>query len=59
MIERQTTETHTRNDSWIPLVLIVAAALVIALVVWQPWSATSRDSSTTTNQSTTTQTTAP
>ena len=59
MIERRTTEVRNGSGSWLPLILIVAAALVVALVFWQPWStSTSRDTSTT-NQSTTTQTTPP
>lgn len=56
MIQRNTTDTSSPN-SWVPLVLVVMAALIVALFIWQPWAATSsRDTTTTTNQSTTTQT---
>lgn len=55
MIERKTTETKTSNG-WAALLLILLAVLVVGVLIWQPWSATtSRDTSTTTNQSTTTQ----
>ena len=55
MIEHQTTETRTGNGSWLPLLLVLVAALVVALAVWQPWSTSSSRDTSTTNQSSTTQ----
>ena len=55
MIEHQSTETRVGRGDFLPVVLILLAAIVVALAIWQPWSTgTSRDTSTT-NQSSTTQ----
>jgi len=53
MIERKT--TGTAPGAWAAL-LFILLALVVGILIWQPWSVTTSRDQSTTNQSTTTTT---